>query len=167
MHFVQVKPIDWAGQGSPIPATSRMTSGRLLFRNPPVPHPVLVNFTAGLFPAALLADWLGRLLRRRSLLAAGWWMLLFAAVITPFTALAGWLWYRHVGDMGHVQMRVHPWAGSHLTVLLATLAVWRGRFQARDQEPSRKYLISSTAVLLGLIFQGHLGASRTRLKRSQ
>lgn len=125
----------------------------------PQMHPILVNFTAGLFPIAVLADWLGRLLRRKSLLAAAWWMLLFAAAITPFTALAGWLWYRQVGDMGHVQMHIHPWLGLALALLLPALAVWRGRIYARDQEPSCRYLISATVLLLALIVQGHLGGT--------
>jgi len=130
----------------------------VLLTAPPL-HPLFVNFTAGLFPMALLADWLGRLLHRKSLHAAGWWMLLFAAAITPFTALAGWLWYRQVGDMGHVQMHIHPWLGLSLAILLPTLAVWRGRINARDQGPSRGYLITATVLLLALGFQGHLGAT--------
>jgi len=125
---------------------------------PPL-HPVLVNFTAGLFPVAVLADWLGRLFRRKSLHAAAWWVLLFAAAITPLTALAGWLWYRQLGDMGHVQMHIHPWLGLSLAILLPTLAVWRGRIYARDQAPTRGYLISATVVFLALIVQGHLGAT--------
>lgn len=129
-----------------------------LLTMPPL-HPILVNFTAGLFPMAILADLLGRLLRRKSLHAAAWWMLLFAAVITPFTALAGWLWYSQVGDMGHVQMHIHPWLGSSFAILLPLLAVWRGRVYARDQTPSRGYLISAAILLLALMVQGHLGAT--------
>lgn len=56
----------------------------------PVPlHPILVNFTAALVPASLLSDVLGRVLKRDTLLHAGWWMLLYAAAVTPLTALAG------------------------------------------------------------------------------
>lgn len=130
----------------------------VLLTVPPL-HPVLVNFTAGLFPMALLAEFLGRLLRRKSLHAAAWWMLLFAAVITPFTALAGWLWYKQLGDMGHVQMHIHPWLGLSLAILLPTLAIWRGRIYTRDQTPSRAYLVTATVLLLALMVQGHLGAT--------
>lgn len=126
---------------------------------PPPAHPILVNFTAGLFPAALLADWLGRLLRRKPLYVAGWWMLLFAAIVTPFTVLAGWDWFRQVGDMGHWQMTIHPWLGSSLAILIPTLAVWRRRFHVRDEEPSRRYLVCATILLLALILQGHLGGT--------
>ncbi|MBL8879206.1 MAG: DUF2231 domain-containing protein [Phycisphaerales bacterium] len=125
----------------------------------PPAHPLLVNFTAGLFPAAVLADWLGRWRRRQSLRAAAWWMLLFAAVISPFTALAGWLWYREVGDMGHWQMPVHKWVGLSLAIALIPLAVWRGRLHILGKEPSLRFLIVATAVLAVMVVQGHLGAT--------
>lgn len=125
----------------------------------PPAHPLLVNFTAGLFPAAVIADWLGRLLRRKSLSAAGWWMLLFAAVITPFTALAGWLWFREVGDMRHWQMAVHPWLGTLLAILIPALAFWRGRFHVRGKDPGLRFLIVATVILAAMVGQGHLGAT--------
>lgn len=129
-----------------------------LWTLPPL-HPVLVNFTAALFPAAVISDWLSRFLRRRSLRIAAWWMLLYAAIVTPFTALAGWLWLRNVGDMGHPQMAVHPWLGLSLAIVLPVLAVWRCRFHIHDQEPTRNYLIGATVILLALVIQGHLGAT--------
>ncbi len=129
----------------------------------PPEHPVLVHFTVGLFPAAVLADWLGRLLRRRSLNVAAWWMLLFAAVVTPLTALAGWLWFRELGDMGHAQMAVHKWLGSSLAVALPVFAMWRGRIHVRGRDPSRTYLITATVALLALALQGHLGATMSFL----
>lgn len=129
-----------------------------LLTSPPA-HPILVNFTAGLFPAAVLADWLGRLLRRKPLHVAGWWMLLFAAVVTPFTALAGWDWYRQVGDMDHWQMTIHPWLGTSLAILVPAIASWRGRFHFRSEDPSRRYLVCATFLLLALILQGHLGGT--------
>jgi uncharacterized membrane protein len=74
----------------------------------PVPlHPILVNFTAALLPVSLLSDLLGRLLKRDTLLHAGWWTLLFAAAVTPLTALAGWLWLRDMPEMDHGEMALH------------------------------------------------------------
>ncbi len=134
----------------------------LVLAMPPA-HPLLVNFTAGLFPAAVLTEWLGRLLRRRSLRSAAWWMLLIAAVVTPLTALAGWFWFREVGDMGHGQMAVHKWVGTSLAVVLLLLAIWRGRLYARDRDPSKTYLATATVVLLALSLQGHLGATMSFL----
>ncbi|HKQ47548.1 MAG TPA: DUF2231 domain-containing protein [Phycisphaerae bacterium] len=127
---------------------------------PPV-HPLLVNFTAGLFPIAVLADWLGRLLHRQSLSAAGWWVLLFAAITTPFTALAGWRWLGEVGDMGHWQMAIHPWLGTCLAILIPGLAFWRAIIYRRGDRPEKLYLMCATALLLALIVQGHLGATMT------
>src|SRR5437660_1526952 len=83
---------------------------------PPL-HPILVNFTAALLPASLLSDVLGRLLRKQSLAAAGWWMMLYAALITPFTALAGWMWLRQMSDMNMPPMTIHKWLGTALAVI--------------------------------------------------
>jgi len=127
---------------------------------PPL-HPLLVNFSAGLFPCAVLADALGRWLRRRSLHAAGWWILLFAALVTPLTSLTGWLWHRQGVGTGRPQIEVHEWLGVSLAVALPLLAVWRGRIFVRDRDPSWAYLIAATVVLLLMALQGHLGATVT------
>ena len=86
-------------------------------------------------------------------------MLFFGAVITPLTALSGWLWFRELGDMGHSQIYVHKWLGLALAVSLPALAIWRARIYSRDRAPSSSFLITVTAVLLALAVQGHLGAS--------
>lgn len=125
----------------------------------PPAHPLLVNFTAGLFPAALLAEALGRWRRRASLTSAGWWMLFFAAVSAPFTVIAGWDWYRDVGDMGHWQMAIHPWLGSGVSAAIVALALWRRRFLLRGEDVSRSYFAAGAAILVALAVQGHLGAT--------
>lgn len=125
----------------------------------PPAHPLLVNFTAGLFPVAVIAEWLGKLLRRRSLTTAAWWMLFFAAVPTPLTAIAGWIWFQELGGMGHAQIQVHKWMGLFLAVTLPILAIWRARIYARNLDPGSNYLAVLTAVLLALVVQGHLGAT--------
>jgi len=129
-----------------------------VFALPPA-HPLLVNFTAGLLPAAVVAEWLGRLLRRRSLTHAAWWMLCFGAVITPLTAIAGWLWLNELGDMGHSQIQVHKWLGTSLVIVLVALAIWRARIHALDGDPGPGYLTILTIVLLAVAGQGHLGAT--------
>src|SRR5437763_15573152 len=65
---------------------------------PPL-HPIFVNLTAGLFPASVLFDLLGRWLNRPSLRAAGGWTMLLVAIVTPLTALFGWLWLPSMGGM--------------------------------------------------------------------
>ncbi|HEU5342312.1 DUF2231 domain-containing protein [Edaphobacter sp.] len=61
-------------------------------RSPQEFHPILVNFTAALLPLAFLSDLLGLWRKRASLHNAAAWMVLYAAIITPFTAAAGWWW---------------------------------------------------------------------------
>lgn len=127
------------------------------FLTPPPLHPLLVNFTAALIPASFVSDLLGRLLRRESLIAAGFWTLLYAAVITPLTAVAGWLWLNDVGDMGHAEMLVHKWLGTALAVLLLPMLFWRWRIKKRRAAPSAVYLVVSAVLVLSLTVQGHLG----------
>src|SRR5262245_26273528 len=87
------------------------------FELPPL-HPILVNFTAALVPASLASDLLGRFLKRESFFAAGFWTLVYAAAVTPLTAIAGWLWLRGMGDMGHSEMATHQWLGSAIALVL-------------------------------------------------
>jgi len=123
---------------------------------PPL-HPILVNFTAALFPVSVLSDLLGVLLRKESLRATGWWTLLFAAIVTPFTALAGWLWLRTMGDMDHGEMVIHQWLGISLAASFLLLALWRWRIYSKGNQPGVVYLGTVLIVLAALVVQGHLG----------
>ncbi len=121
-------------------------------------HPILVNFTAALFPLALLSDIVGRIFRRQSLHDTAWWMLLYAAVITPFTAAAGWWWKLSAGsDLPAKLITVHQWLGTSASVLFIVLAVWRWRIYKRGASPSQAYLTSALIAVLALIYQGSLG----------
>ena len=122
-------------------------------------HPILVNFTAALSPISLLSDILGRVFGRQSLRDAGWWTLFFAAVITPFTAAAGWLWWMP-DDNGVTGMYIHKWLGTGLAVLFIGLAVWRWRFFKSDRWPGLIYLLVTLAVVGALVYQGHLGGDQ-------
>jgi uncharacterized membrane protein len=127
---------------------------------PPPIHPILVNFTAALVPASLVSDVLGRTLRNQSLISAAWWMLVYAAAITPLTALAGWLWLRQIGDMDHPQMAVHKWLGTALALGLLGLLSWRWRIHRRTESaPSWLYLTCTAVVVAALALQGHLGGT--------
>ena len=126
---------------------------------PPL-HPILVNFTAALVPASLISDVLGRLLRKQSLTCAGWWMLFYAAVVTPFTVLAGWLWLRQMGGMVMPEMAIHKWLGTALAVVFVAMVFWRWRIHRRaERGPSWTYLICAALVVAALTVQGHLGGS--------
>src|SRR4051794_18926567 len=113
-------------------------------------HPILVNFTAALVPASIASDILGRLSKKNSLHDAAWWMLLYAAAITPFTALAGLLWKPSVAEMlpKHMLM-THQWLGISLATLFIVLALWRRSMYSRRTEPTVAYLGFAILVLGG------------------
>jgi uncharacterized membrane protein/plastocyanin len=121
-------------------------------------HPILVNFTAALLPLAFASDLLGRFLNRRSLNNAGAWMVLYAALITPLTAAAGWWWKsKSAGALPPNVIAVHQWLGTSLGLVFIVLAVWRWRFQKRDEVPSFGYLALTAVSVLALVYQGSLG----------
>jgi uncharacterized membrane protein len=125
-------------------------------------HPILVNFTAALIPVSVLSDVLGRLLRRESLHHAAWWTLLYAATITPFTALAGWFWKRSIeAALPPDLIAVHQWLGISLAVAFVALALWRGVLFGRDQSPGVGYFLPAVLLLGALMYQGHLGGGMT------
>lgn len=123
-------------------------------------HPILVNFTAALIPISLLSDVLGKLLSRETLRDTGWWTLCFAAVITPFTSVAGLLWWSEMDD-GVTGMLIHRWLGISLAALLIGLTVWRWWFFKSNRTPTYYYLLVALAVVGALVFQGHLGGQQS------
>jgi uncharacterized membrane protein len=133
---------------------------------PPIPwqniHPILVNFTAALIPMSVLSDLLGKLLRRESLNHAAWWMLFYAALFTPFTALAGWFWKKSIeAALPADLIAIHQWLGVSLAVAFIILAIWRLMFHQRGKSPRLAYFLLAALVLGALIYQGHLGGSLT------
>ena len=123
-------------------------------------HPILVNFTAALVPASIVSDSLGRIFRRQSLTHAAWWMLVYAAIITPFTALAGLLWKPAVeAVLPPDSLILHQWLGVSLAGLFIALAVWRGVLHSRDKLPGMGYFAVATVVLAALTYQGTVGGA--------
>jgi len=121
-------------------------------------HPILVNFTAALLPLAFLSDLLGLWSKRASLHNAAAWMVLYAAIITPLTAAAGWWWRsKSAGALPASVIAVHQWLGTSLAIIFILLAIWRWRPQNRDSAPSVAYLVITAVVVLALIYQGSLG----------
>lgn len=127
-------------------------------RSPEQFHPILVNFTAALLPLALLSDVLGLIFRRQSLHNAAWWLVLYAAVITPFTAAAGWWWKHAAGSALPARLiTVHQWLGTAAAVLFIILAIWRWSIHKRGVPPTLAYLFSALVAVLALVYQGSLG----------
>ena len=127
-------------------------------RSPHELHPILVNFTAALLPLALLSDLLGLWFKRPSLHNAAFWMVLYEAIITPLTGLAGWWWkFQTAAALPPNLIAVHQWLGTSLVILVAILAAWRWRLHKKDATPTISYLLFATVVMLALVYQGSLG----------
>lgn len=150
-----------AGQANAELAGNKAGGGSLRFSPPTAPeefHPILVNFTAALLPLAFLSDVLGRIFRRQSFHQAGWWMVLYAALITPFTAAAGWWWKAKAGSALPAKLiTVHQWLGTSAVLLFVVLAVWRWKIYKRGGSPSLAYLTFALILVLALVYQGSLG----------
>ena len=123
----------------------------------PVLHPIFVHFPVALLPVAVACDLLGRVTGRASLAHAAWWALLFATLAAPVTAATGWYWLWNMGDMDHVEMKIHQWLGTALPLLLIPLAVWRYRIHMSDRRCSWPFLATLIAALMAVTVQGHLG----------
>ena len=121
-------------------------------------HPILVNFTAALFPASVGSDLLSKLSHRRSLAHAAWWMALFAAIVTPLTVVAGLYWRREVGQfLSPKLINTHQWLGISMSVLFILIAWWRGKLHGREENPGLVYFVAVSVVALALVYQGTLG----------
>jgi uncharacterized membrane protein len=119
-------------------------------------HPILVNFTAALVPASVASDVAARLLKNESLRHTAWWTLLYAMVITPFTAITGWLFWMS-DDSGVTGMTIHKWLGTGLTVLLFGLFAWRLKLHRKQRWATTPYLSLGVIFVAALVYQGHLG----------
>jgi uncharacterized membrane protein len=119
-------------------------------------HPILVNFTAALVPVSIASDLAGRLRKEESLRNTGWWTLFCATVLTPLTALTGWLFWMP-DDNGVLGMTVHKWLGTGLAVLLFGLFAWRLSLQRQHRWATAPYLIVGMIFVAALVVQGYLG----------
>lgn len=122
-------------------------------------HPILVNFTAALVPVSVAADLAARLRRDASLRDTAWWTLLVAALVTPLTAVTGWLFWAH-DDNGVTGMAIHKWLGTALVVWLAAQLVWRHRLKLRQEWATAGYLLAGLLLVAALVVQGHLGGAQ-------
>ncbi len=122
-------------------------------------HPILVNFTAALVPVSVFSDFAGRVIKSEALRHTAWWTLFYATVVTPFTAITGWLFWMP-DDNGASGMSIHKWLGSGLAVLLFVLFAWRLNLYRRQQWPSAAYFVMAAVFVAALAYQGHLGGAQ-------
>ena len=119
-----------------------------------------MNFTAALVPSSVASDIFGRTFRRPALHITAWWTLLYAAAITPLTALSGLLFKRSIGsDLPPDQILTHQWLGISFTFILAGLTLWRWRLYRQNQHPSLAYIFFGLLAVAALIYQGTLGGA--------
>jgi uncharacterized membrane protein len=123
-------------------------------------HPILENFTSALVPASVGSDIAGRVLRKDSLHAAAWWMLVYAAVLTPLTALSGLWWKQKQGDaLSAQQVLRHEQIGFALVGALIALVAWRYLAYRKSAAPEVAYLLLGLVVVFALVVQGALGGA--------
>lgn len=121
-------------------------------------HPILVNFTTALLPASVASDAASRILRKPSLHSAAWWMLVYAAAITPLTALAGLWWKTKLADtLPPKLIAEHMWLGIGLAVSFIVLLLWRRAFYRKTESPSLAYFAFAVLIVVALLIQGALG----------
>lgn len=122
-------------------------------------HPVLVNFTAGLVPISAICDLLFRITKKESFGPAAWWTLLFATLLTPATALTGWLWKSSLPSAalpGHLIVP-HQWLGTLLIFVFGALLWRRFCYFRQSRVPRIGYLLLACITVGLLIIQGNLG----------
>ena len=128
-------------------------------------HPVLVHFTTALLPVSLFSDAVGKFTDRYSFTPAAWWMLLYGAIATPLTALAGWLWASEIENMSahsyNATLATHQWLGLGIVLGFTALAIWRGRIFLLTRKPGIVYFTVAVVILVALMYQGYLGGKMT------
>ena len=122
-------------------------------------HPILVNFTAALVPVSVASDMIGRFCKNESLRNTGWWTLFYATIVTPFTAITGWLFWMS-DDNGVTGMTIHKWLGTAAVVLLFGLFFWRRNLHRKNLWPTTAYFIAGIIFIVALIVQGTLGGNQ-------
>jgi len=103
-------------------------------------HPLLVNFTAALVPVSVMLDAAARFFKKESIRHTAWRTIFYATVVTPFTAITGWLFWMP-DDNGVTSMTIHKWLGTGLAVLLFGLFAWRLKLHRQYQWATISYLV--------------------------
>jgi uncharacterized membrane protein len=122
-------------------------------------HPILVNFTAALVPVSVFSDFAGRVIKSEPLRHTAWWTLFYATIVTPFTAVTGWLFWMP-DDSGVTGMTIHKWLGTSLAVLLFVLFAWRVKLRLQSKWASTPYLLVGAIFVAAVAYQGHLGGEQ-------
>jgi uncharacterized membrane protein len=123
-------------------------------------HVVLIHFPIALFIVAVAFDFVGQRTKNRSLAAAAYFNLLFAAISTlpvVATGLAAWQWALEGQKLKGILL-MHLVLGCTSSVLIWVVFFIHWRARRRDQEslPNYRLVIEAFAILI-VVLTAHLG----------
>jgi uncharacterized membrane protein len=123
-------------------------------------HVVLIHFPIALFIVAVVFDYVAQRTKNRSLSAAAYFNLLFAAISTVpvvATGLAAWQWALEGQKLkGILLMHLILGCTSSVLIWVVFLIHWRARRRDLESLPKYRLVIEAVAVLI-IVLTGHLG----------
>lgn len=118
-------------------------------------HPSLVHYPLALFPAAVVADLLGRLTGSRTLMSVGKGLMPIAAGSAALAGAAGLVAQEAVKANGVAQDVLATHRNMNLGLIAASMAM--SAMRARRQKPSAAYLLAGLAGMAAMSFTAYLG----------
>ena len=123
-------------------------------------HVVLIHFPIALFIVAVVFDYVAQRTKNRSLAAAAYFNLLFAAISTVpvvATGLAAWQWALEGQKLKGILL-MHLVLGCTSSVLswVVFLIHWRARRRDQESLPKYRLVIEALAILI-VVLTAHLG----------
>ena len=123
-------------------------------------HVVLIHFPIALFIVAVVFDYVAQRTQNRSLAAAAYFNLLFAAISTVpvvATGLAAWQWALEGQKLkGILLMHLVLGCTSSVLIWVVFLIHWRARRRDQESLPKYRLVVEAVAVLI-IVLTGHLG----------
>jgi uncharacterized membrane protein len=123
-------------------------------------HVVLIHFPIALFIVAVAFDFVAQRTKSRTLAAAAYLNLLFAAISTVpvvATGLAAWQWALEGQKLkGILLMHLVLGCASSVLIWAVFLIHWRARRHDLESLPKYRLVIEAVAVLI-IVLTGHLG----------
>jgi uncharacterized membrane protein len=123
-------------------------------------HVVLIHFPIALFIMAVAFDYVAQRTKNRSLAAAAYFNLLFAAISTvPVVAsgLAAWQWALEGQKLkGILLMHLVLGCTSSVLIWVVFFIHWRARRLDQESLPKYRLVVEAIAILI-VVLTGHLG----------
>jgi uncharacterized membrane protein len=123
-------------------------------------HVVLIHFPIALFIVAVVFDCVAQRTKNRSLAAAAYFNLLFAAISTVpvvATGLAAWQWALEGQKLkGILLMHLVLGCTSSVLIWVVFLIHWRARRRDQESLPKYRLVIEALAILI-VVLTAHLG----------